>query len=206
MVPGLFASLSLSFIFLAMPAFAVPPSSSHSPRGVASPAPSTSPSPAPSASPSPAPSASPSPEPTVSPSPLPSLSRKELETLYREYQRAQKQELEALEHRQKLETKELNAAQKQEYKNWMKEERIKRKEALRGGYGGKIVKAYVQDFTQRREGLWTAQKAEKQTRKTEQESRKAALREEQSRRLKQFKEALDRGKRPSMMLWPSLGR
>ncbi len=125
--------------------------------------------------------------------------------LLHEFTRAQSSELRALEHRQKLEMRELKASQSARQKEWENKERDARHKYFEEHRRGPERRAYIKDFMERRKGLLQAMSEEKTQRAHAQEVRVKSLKEDQSARLKEFQAAIKRGERPPEKLWPSPG-
>jgi hypothetical protein len=119
-----------------------------------------------------------------------------------EFQRAQLSELKALDHRNKLENREFSAAQATRQKEWERHEQVARHRFFAEHTRGPDRRAYIRDFLERRSAFMQSLAEERAQRSRDQASRASSLRKEQMDRLKQFREALGRGERPSLKLWP----
>jgi hypothetical protein len=119
-----------------------------------------------------------------------------------EFQRAQGAELKALDHRNKLELKELKTSQAARQKEWEKHEQGARHRFFAEHTRGPDRRAYIKDFLERHRAFQQQIKDEMAQRLKDQEARIAALREDQSARLKEFRESLGRNERPAARLWP----
>ena len=123
-------------------------------------------------------------------------------TLLKEFKRAQKSEFLSLEHRQKIEMKELKASQDHRVKEWKNIEKEKRHRYFKENLQGGKRREYMQDFFQRREGFLSLIKDERNQRLKEHEARRKAIREDQQLKAQKFKEYLDRNETPPRELWP----
>lgn len=126
-------------------------------------------------------------------------------SLLAEFQHAQAAELKALDHRNKLELKELKASQSARQKEWEKHEREARHKYFSEHTRGPDRRAYIKDFMERRRSFLQLLTDEAKQRVQEQDVRVTALREDQSERLKEFKASLARNQRPPARLWPGAG-
>jgi hypothetical protein len=151
---------------------------------------------------------SPTPTPSFSPSPFssPVSSPVNRNILLREFLRSQKSELKSLEHQHKFDLKELKASQEAREKEWRKKEDDARHKFFETHSEGSARRAYVQDFILRRDALKKYFNDERAQRKQEQDVRISAIRQDQGLRLKDFKQALEKGVSPSAVLWPTPGR
>ena len=134
--------------------------------------------------------------------PLPPAAAKQMLT---EFQRAQNSELKALEHRNKMELKELKAAHAARQKEWEHKEKELRHKFFAEHANGPDRRAYIQDFLGRHKIFLQLLNDERTQHAHEQEVRYNSLREDQVSRLKEFQEMLNRGERPPTRLWPSAG-
>lgn len=147
--------------------------------------------------------APPVPTPSVASSPVARLGDAEAKALLREFEKAQKGETLALEHRQKTELRDLKAAQNARFDEWTRKENETRRSFFRTNRGkGPVLRSYMNDLTERRKTLRAILDDEKATRTREQDARRNAVKEDQANRLREFKAALQRGERPSRDLWP----
>lgn len=168
---------------------------------------SSTPSPSPSPSPSvptlfpPRSPAIPTSTPTVSPSVTPSESK----TLLKQFSKAQDNEMSALKHRQKSELKELKAAHRAQLNEWEAKEKDARHKYFADHKSGPDRRAYIQDYTHRREILLKIQSDDEDRRNQEQSARQDSLKNDHAQRLKDFQSYLDRGQRPPAQLWPNGG-
>lgn len=119
-----------------------------------------------------------------------------------EFVRAQSSELKALDHRNKIETKELKISQAARQKEWEKHEEDARHRFFAAHTRGPERRAYIRDFLDRHRALIQSLSDDRNQRAHEQDIRYAALREDQQARLKEFKASLGRGERPQARLWP----
>ena len=122
--------------------------------------------------------------------------------LLKEFQKAQSTELKALEHRHKLELKELKAASSLRQKEWEKREEEARHKFFAEHTRGPDRRGYIKDFMERRKVFQQLLKDEGVNRAHEQDVRLKAMKQDQASRLKEFQTALGRGERPSQSLWP----
>ncbi len=161
---------------------------------------------APSAAPdfSPTAEASPlvSPLPNGSPQPNRSLTQAERAMLISELQRAQRSEYRSIEHRFKLEIKEMLASQKARFREWNETEKIARRKFFSENEKGPERRTYIQDFQKRRNDFIQLMADEKARRTAEQGARLESLRLDHSSKLKEFREFISRGERPPQSLWP----
>ncbi len=139
----------------------------------------------------------------VNPSPSPKSLVVNRNALLREFLKAQNTELKAVDHQQKFEMKELKASQDAREKDWNKAEKEARHQFFESHPKGSERREYVQAFIRRRDELHKRYNDERNQKKKEQEAKVAALRKEQSERLKVFKESLEKGASPRPDLWPS---
>jgi hypothetical protein len=131
------------------------------------------------------------------------LTPAQAKSLLPEFQKAQAWELKALEHRNKLELKELKASQSARQKDWNKREREARHKYFAEHTRGPERRAYIRDFMDRQRAFRQLLADELKQRTQEQDARMSALKSDQSQRLKEFKDALGRNERPAARLWPS---
>ena len=153
------------------------------------------------------PSATPSPEPSPSPSsqvsPKPSSVPLNKNILLREFLKAQKSEVRAIEHRYKYELLELKAAQDAREREWQNAETVARHKFFEAHALGPDRKNYIQDFLKRKDALHKLFNEERNQHKQEQDARVTAIQKDQAIRLKDFKQALEGGKSPPSSLWPN---
>jgi hypothetical protein len=157
---------------------------------------------------SPTPAATPVPTASVAPVEAPAVAKltaADAKSLLKEFQRAQSSELKALSHRQKLELRELKAAQKARQKEWERREKEARHKFFAQNHKGPDRRAYIKDFIARRESFIKMISDERSQRSNEQDVRIRSLRQDQGARLREFKEALQKGERPADRLWPGSG-
>ncbi len=150
---------------------------------------------------SPAPSASPSPAVIVNP-----FTPKARMQIAREYLRAQKSEIKALEFRQKLELKELKASQQARFEEWKRKETEARHKYFEEHSSGPEKREYVINFVERRKAFLQILSDERNARIRDQQVRVESVKSDQAARLKEFIAYLDRGERPPQELWPQPGR
>ena len=152
----------------------------------------------------------PSPTPSMSPSPVASLSGKlsvsDAAKLLVDFQRAQANELKALDHRQKMELKELKYSQSARQKEFENREKESRHVFFREHSEGPKRRDYVKDFLERRTVMISVMKEEKSKRAIEQDIYVSAVRDDQATKLKEFKEALAKSEKPPESLWPRTGQ
>ena len=149
------------------------------------------------------------PSPTPSPSPLTTagkLSVPDAARLLVDFQRAQSNELKALDHRQKMELKELKYSQAAREKEFETREKESRHIFFREHSEGPKRRDYVKDFLERRTVMISVMKEEKSKRAIEQDIYVSAVRDDQATKLKEFKEALARSEKPAESLWPRTGQ
>ena len=148
--------------------------------------------------------ASPVPTPTVS---APTLVQLGLDpkVLIKEFQKAQKSEIKALEHRYEFELKELKASQSTRMKEWKDREEKARHLFFEQHGNGPERRLYIQDFMRRRDELNQANKEEIARRLKEQSERVEAVRSDQLLKLTGFKSTIEKGFQPSANLWPRPG-
>jgi pyruvate-formate lyase len=168
-----------------------------SPTPVAQVKPGASPSPLPTLAATPIPSGT----PTDTPSPQAALMMAEIKQLTREFNKAQSNELQALKHRQKMEMRELEAAQRAYRQEWQKKETTLAKDYYKTHKGAEF-RVYMHDLQARRKAMAKMQDEDKHRRQQENEARLKAAKQDQESKLKEFKAALSRGERPSKTLWP----
>lgn len=155
--------------------------------------------------PSPSPSViAPGIEATVSPSPSPEakLTSRESRGLFRNFKKAQSNELKALRHRQREEMKQLRASQKARLKEWQEREKGERRKFFEANTKGPERREYVAAMRSRRDALLNLQKDERKQREQEYDARFKAAQEDQRNKRKEFEEYLRKGERPSNELWP----
>jgi hypothetical protein len=155
--------------------------------------------------PTPQPAASPvaaGPAPSPVPPPPELLSPAIAKKLLPEFQRAQASELKALEHRHKLELKELKASQAARQKDWERQEKEARHRYFAEHTKGPDRRNYIKDFMERGRNFRQLLADERSQRTHEQDARLGSMKSDQAQRLKEFKEALGRNERPAARLWP----
>jgi hypothetical protein len=160
--------------------------------------------PLPAPHPLPSPSASPG-MPFVAPTPAVPMTPKLRMQLAREFLRAQKGELKALEFRQRFELKELKASQQARLKDWERKETEARHQYFAAHSAGPDKRAYVKDFVERRKAFLQILVDERAARARDQQVRADSVKSDQAGRLKVFIEHLDRGEKPNDDLWPQAG-
>jgi len=144
------------------------------------------------------------PTPSLSPSASPSPNQVNFRTLLKEFVNAQRTEIRAIYHRYKFELQELKASQDARFEDWMKKEKDARHKFC-GEHPGPECGAYVRDFVKRRDAFRKLLKEERFKRKQEQDVHTTSLKQDQASKLKDFKQALDKGASPSPDLWPQPG-
>jgi hypothetical protein len=137
--------------------------------------------------------------------PQPPLTPAEGKVVLKEYQRAQYSELKAVEHRQKLELKELKASHGARQKEWDRRETEARHKFFAEHTNGPDRRAYIQDFIERRKSFLQLLNDERTQRTHEQEVRYNSVKSDQNTHLREFQESLMRGERPPARLWPASG-
>lgn len=149
-------------------------------------------------------SAAPSSPPAALPSPVPALLKaSEAANLLREFQRAQASEIKAVEHRHKLELKELKSTHSIRQKEWERQEKEQRHKFFAEHPRGPDRRGYIKDFMERRRNFQQLLKDETASRANEQGVRVQAMKQDQVSRLKEFQAALAKGERPPQQLWPA---
>ena len=123
----------------------------------------------------------------------------------REFAKAQKSQLKALDHRHQTETKELEASHKARLSEWQSKERIARREYFKSHTKGEEKRAYVEDFVARQQMFMNGMREERERRRAEQKARRTSLVDQQADSKKQFDEVLEKRERPSQVLWPQPG-
>lgn len=134
------------------------------------------------------------------------LSKSDGASLLREFLKAQKSELKALEHRQKLELQGLKAAQNARLKEWKQKEREARSKYFAEHTKGPERRAYVKDERERYSSLQALFKDERAQREREHEVRRKAVMDDQVVKLKEFQELITRSEYPPAKLWPASGQ
>ena len=158
-----------------------------------------------------APSSQPSASPVALavPSPVPSatpLTEAESRTLMREFVRAQRSEVKALEHRQRTELTELKQSQKVTRKEWEQREKTARHKFFEENEKGPERRVYVKAFLKRGDDFRAAQKSELNERKKQHAQALSDLKAAQAKRLKEVEGLLRQHIRPAESLWPAAGR
>jgi hypothetical protein len=148
--------------------------------------------------------------PSIAPSSTPGISNQRLQSdskvLLREYLRAQRSEVKAIEHRNQFELKELKASQNSRRKEWEAHEKEERYKFFEAHPKGSERREYVQDFIRRRDEIQKQFSEEKAQKIRDQEKALAVVRQEQAARLSEFKKAIAQGQHPSPELWPKAGQ
>lgn len=134
--------------------------------------------------------------------PAETISPEVAKSLLAEFQHAQSAELKALDHRNKLELKELKASQSARQKEWERHEKEERHKFFADHPRGPDRRAYIKDFLDRRRAFLQSLSDESKQRIQEQDVRLASLRSDQSEHLKEFKSSLAHNQRPPARLWP----
>lgn len=142
------------------------------------------------------------PAPSPVPPPAEMITPAIAKRLLPEFLRAQNSELKALEHRHKLELKELKASQSARQKDWERQEKDARHKYFAEHTRGPDRRSYIKDFMDRRRAFIQLLTDERTQRTREQEVRMNSQKSDQAQRLKEFKEALARNERPAARLWP----
>ncbi|MGK5085684.1 hypothetical protein WDW37_20540 [Bdellovibrionota bacterium FG-1] len=122
--------------------------------------------------------------------------------LFQEFRRAQSFEIKALEHRQKLEIKEMKAIHGVRQKEWERREKDARHKFFAEHSHGPDRRTYIKDFMERRKVFLQMMADERANRIREQDVRLRSVKQDQRARLKEFQEALQRGERPKANIWP----
>lgn len=135
----------------------------------------------------------------------PPISPKDAKKLESEFLKAQRNELKALEHRQKIEMQNLKAEQKNRRNAFEKTEQGKRHQFFVDHPNGPDRRAYIQDFMARRQVMLNIQGDERNERQREQRAAHQALKDDQQVRLQEFQDFLRHGQRPPDRLWPKAG-
>jgi hypothetical protein len=146
--------------------------------------------------------------PQVAPPPstqLPPLTAGAAKQMLSEFQRAQSSEMKALDHRNKMELKELKAAHAARQKEWERKEKDARHKFFNEHPDGPVRRDYIHDFIARHSDLLQILSDEKTQRIHELEIRYNSVRDDQVTRLKEFQDSLKRGVRPPANLWPTSG-
>jgi len=151
---------------------------------------------------------------TSSPSLLPSLAKPDaslstnrlpltdLKNLARDFSRAQKSEVLALEHQHSLEKLELSASHRAQMNDWEKKELEKRHRFFEEHSKGPERRVFIKDFVERRNVLLKAQADERTRRIHEQDVHRNSLRQDQIVKAKEFSDCLEKGEIPPRRLWP----
>lgn len=134
------------------------------------------------------------------------VTREQARLLLKEFQGAQASEAKGLRHRQALEVKELGASLKARMKEWEKKEREARRQFFAQASEGPRRREYMKDFLGRRKAMQAMLNEEKVRRQQEHEVRRKAVQEDQTQKLREFKEVLGHGERPAEGLWPKPGQ
>ena len=130
----------------------------------------------------------------------------ELKTLLREFQRAQKGELQALEHQQDLEKRELRASQNARFKEWKKKEKDERHKLIQQHMPFDQLNPKFKDYVRRMKALQKIFEDERTQQLREHDARLNAIKHDQVTRLREFQDAIQRGDRPPQRLWPESHR
>jgi len=129
----------------------------------------------------------------------------QVKKLVKEYQKAQIGEMKALEHRQKLEKRELKSAQRARLKEWEAKERVARREYFKSHAQGAERREYIKDYLGRRKGFISGFKQELAERDAAHKARRQSLKQDQEAKTREFKSSIEQGKRPPESLWPQPG-
>lgn len=117
--------------------------------------------------------------------------------------RAQYSERRALEHKYRMQQKELKASIAAREAEFKKSEIEEFKKFRATSPKGDKNREYVKQMHQRKKAFRETLAEEKAQRKREQDARLSALKTEQSEKFKEFNEYLTRGETPPLSLWPS---
>lgn len=142
--------------------------------------------------------------PSPSPSPTP-LTDRDVKDMRKEFAKAQKSQIKALEHRHQTEIKELEASHKARLNEWREKEKIARREYFKGHTKGAERRAYIKDYVERQQMFMNGMREERDRRKAEQQARRGSLVEQQTDSRKRFDEVLEKRERPPQSLWPQPG-
>jgi len=162
--------------------------------------------------------ASPVPSPTASESlhkiqtlmkPGIKLTPAQAKNILKEFSKAQRTEMKAIDHRFKFEMKELLASHAARTREWETKEKNARHQFFQDHSRGPDRRGYIQDFIERRDAFYKRIAEEKAQRVHDQADRIAAVKQDQATKFKEFQKALEEsqasGKLPSMELWPKPG-
>jgi hypothetical protein len=155
------------------------------------------------ADPSPSPSVSGAAAPKIT---APKITAKDQQDLLTEFNRAQRYEMKALNHRYKFENKELKISHENRRKEWERKEREARHKFFEEHPKGAERREYVANFIKRREEFQKTIKEELTQHTQEQERHLKDVQKTQAENLKTFRKELLEGKAPSGDLWPKSGQ
>ncbi len=154
----------------------------------------------------PPPSTTPPQEANGAVAPLPPAPQRMMVTdwgaLWREFVRAQATELRALDHRNRFERKELSSSQEAQRKEWEKKEREARHRFFAEHSRAPERREYVADFLKRRTIFRKQLVDESQRLSKQRDEQLKALKADQARKLKEFKQNIDNKVIPPEDLWP----
>jgi hypothetical protein len=122
--------------------------------------------------------------------------------LSKDFIRAQKAELKALERRYKADMKALKTSQNTREKDWKDHETIARHKFFADHPRGSERRPYIQDFRRRKEALYQGFTDERNQKTAQYDKDLEALKLLQSLNLKEFMKALNNHETPNKKLWP----
>ncbi len=135
-----------------------------------------------------------------------SMTQAQSNKLVRDFKKAQKNQLSALSHRNKMSLKEMKISQSARKKEWEQKEKEARHLFFKEHQTGPERRQYIKDFLERRQVMVNVHKEELAQLKRENEVRRKTLIDAQKSNLADFMEALKRGETPSQSLWPAPGQ
>jgi hypothetical protein len=131
------------------------------------------------------------------------MSKSDQRSLLNEFQKAQRSEAAALEHRQGLELKELKASQAARLKEWEAQDHEARRKYFQDHPKGEEKRAWIRDSRERHKALLSLYTEERNQRTHDFEVRRKSVKDDQAAKLKEFQEYLKKGEKPPQRLWPS---
>ena len=145
------------------------------------------------------------PVPSVSPAMIKeiiAISPEQKTKLLSEFKKALNNEEKSVQHQDRSEMKEFNAAQSLKIKNWREHERSVRKSFFESHQSGPDRRKFVQDYIKRKEQFDLANKNDQIASKKASKEKLENLKKQQAERLIQFQKQLEENHTPDVSLWP----
>ncbi len=130
----------------------------------------------------------------------------EMKKLHFEFMKAQKSEVKAVEHQQKMQMDELKASQRAQLREWEEKEKTALKDFTAKKPKGPEMRSYIQNRKERRNALLKLQQDEMDKKRQDHTNQINRIRYDHSVKLKTFMDHLSRKEKPPENLWPGAGQ